>query len=504
MATEKRPGIPARILVNRQLAEFLGYYCAEGYVTQAANRPSSLRIGLTFGKHEKDLFDRAAELFMELFGLDSQLVERRTALAVEAGKSSLGVLLRELCGSGALSKKVPEFLFHSPPSVVESFLAAFAEGDGCVTRGHLSLNTVSQSLAMGLYALFLQRGHLPSYNVWEPTAETVIEGRRVKQSTLYYIKVNVRRLLENSWSVARHVRYKFDDGQITVPIFRVRRVHYRGPVFNLEVADSAHSYVANFLAVGNCQNGDISHDKENGIPVSPREVAAMAWQLRKEGCHNINWVGGEPTVHLHTIVEAIRLLGSPPTPEDLTYVQSVNPGAAWPFRRPDAVGMYEGEFNVPMLWNSNFFMSPEAMRILRPLVDVWLPDFKFGNDKCSVFLSRTPWYWETVTRNHQTVYDWGEDMAIRHLVMPGHVECCTKPVLAWIAAHTPQALVNVMDQYRPEYACDRFSPAYDDRYRGLARRPNAEEILEAYRYAEDLGLRFEELSYEKNVTGLRA
>ena len=252
-----------------------------------------------------------------------------------------------------------------------------------------------------------------------------------------------------------------------------------------------------------CQNSDISHDKGNGLVVSPREVAAMVWQLRKEGCHNLNWVGGEPTVHLHTIIEAIRLSGTPPNLEDLVYVQSVHPEAAWPFRRPATVGVYEGEFNIPMLWNSNFFMGDQTMRILRPLVDVWLPDLKFGNDACAIFLSRTPWYWETVTRNQRAVYGWGEDMVIRHLVVPGHVGCCTKPVLDWIAANTPQALVNVMDQYRPEYACDRFSPAYDDRYRALARRPKAEEILEAYAYARDLGLRFEDLSYEKSVTGLQ-
>ncbi len=253
-----------------------------------------------------------------------------------------------------------------------------------------------------------------------------------------------------------------------------------------------------------CQNSDISHDKENGIPAGPREVAAMAWQLRKEGCHNINWVGGEPTVHLHTIVEAIRALASPPNLEDLVYAQSVHAGVMRLRGRSAAAGVYEGEFNAPMLWNSNFFMSEETMRILRPLVDIWLPDLKFGNDRCAIALARTPWYWETVTRNHKAVYDWGEDVVIRHLVMPGHVECCTKPVLDWIAANMPRALVNVMDQYRPEYACDRFSPAYDDRYGALSRRPAAEEILAAYAHAEELGLRFEDLSYERNVTGLQA
>ena len=42
-----------------------------------------------------------------------------------------------------------------------------------------------------------------------------------------------------------------------------------------------------------CQNGDISTDKNNGEEMDPRTLAAMASALRREGCHNINRVGGE-------------------------------------------------------------------------------------------------------------------------------------------------------------------------------------------------------------------
>ena len=251
-----------------------------------------------------------------------------------------------------------------------------------------------------------------------------------------------------------------------------------------------------------CQNSDISHDRERGIPVTSRELAAMAWQLRMEGCHNINWVGGEPTIHLHLILAAIRELASgAPLPEDLAYAESVRSGGLHAAHEDLAV--HEGELNAPMLWNSNFFMSPETMRLLRPLMDVWLPDFKFGNDRCAVFLSRTPWYWETVSRNHRLVYDWGEDVVTRHLVMPEHVECCTKPVLRWIAANLPGALLNVMDQYHPDFACDPYSSQFDPKYRALARRPYVDEIREAYECAKGLGLRFEETTLERPTMSLR-
>jgi len=252
-----------------------------------------------------------------------------------------------------------------------------------------------------------------------------------------------------------------------------------------------------------CQNGSISQDKDNGIPVTPERLAAMAWQLGTEGCHNINWVGGEPTIHLHTIVSAIQLLGiRKPSVRDLNYIEHVKSDLFRPLARGPGSAQYDGEFSVPMLWNSNFFMSEETLRILRPLMDVWLPDFKFGNDKCAIFLSRTPWYFETVSRNHKMIHDWGEDVVIRHLVMPGHVECCTKPVLGWIAENMPRALVNVMDQYHPDSFCDPSSASYDPRYESLSRRPRPSEILEAYRCATELGLRFQAVTFEKSRTRL--
>jgi putative pyruvate formate lyase activating enzyme len=148
-------------------------------------------------------------------------------------------------------------------------------------------------------------------------------------------------------------------------------------------------------------------------------------------------------------------------------------------------------------------MSKEAMSILRLLMDTWLPDFKFGPGKCALELSRTPWYWETVTNNIKQVYEWEEDFVIRHLVMPNHVECCTKPVLEWIARNIPDVPINIMDQYYPDNICNPTSPKFRERYRELARLPAKEEILDSYRYAKELGLNFQALSYEKSSYGFR-
>jgi putative pyruvate formate lyase activating enzyme len=253
-----------------------------------------------------------------------------------------------------------------------------------------------------------------------------------------------------------------------------------------------------------CQNGDISTDKDNGEETDARTLAAIAWLLRLEGCHNVNWVGGDPTIHLHTIVQAIALLGRgfAPTRDDLARALPTKADrVAWYDVEPE-YGTFAGAFNVPMLWNSNFFMSAEAMKLLRLLMDVWLPDFKFGPGRCAMALSKTPWYWETVTGNLAAIHGWGEDFTIRHLVMPNHVECCTYPVLDWVAEHMPDVPVNVMDQYHPDNFCDPRSPKYRPQYEELTRRITRREFEAACNYARRRGIKFEAITFEKRVAAL--
>ncbi len=212
-----------------------------------------------------------------------------------------------------------------------------------------------------------------------------------------------------------------------------------------------------------CQNWDISQREHNGVPVTPEELASMAIQLRAEGARNVNWVGGEPTVNMHVIIPAIRELAK---------------------RR----------VNVPQLWNSNMYMSEEGLRILVHVMDIWLPDFKYGNDTCAARLSAVRNFYATVARNMSAICRRGENIIVRHLVLPDHVKCCTVPVLRWLAENCPSALVNIMDQYRPEYMTDPHSPHFSERYRELARRLFRHEIEEAYKYASELGLAWEKCS----------
>ena len=137
------------------------------------------------------------------------------------------------------------------------------------------------------------------------------------------------------------------------------------------------------------------------------------------------------------------------------------------------------DVNIPQVWNSNMYLTEKSMKLLHGLVDVYLTDFKYGNNNCAKRLSNVKDYWEIITRNHKIARAQCE-MIIRHLVLPGHFKCCSKPILEWIAENLENVRVNVMDQYRPEYN------AYD--YKELTKRLDKKEFLLAFKHAKDLGL----------------
>jgi putative pyruvate formate lyase activating enzyme len=64
--------------------------------------------------------------------------------------------------------------------------------------------------------------------------------------------------------------------------------------------------------------------------------------------------------------------------------------------------------------------------------------------------------------------------------MPNHIECCSKPIIKWINEKLPNASVNIMAQYRPEYH------AYD--YDDISRCVSLEEVLIVREYADELGI----------------
>jgi len=202
-----------------------------------------------------------------------------------------------------------------------------------------------------------------------------------------------------------------------------------------------------------CQNWDISTRPDSGVTIEPSIMARKIEQMSqmdekgrwREGAMNVNWVGGDPTSNLPYILDVLA----------------------------------ECRASIPQVWNSNMYLTEEAMALLNGVVDLYLTDLKYGNDACAQRLSSVKNYTDVVHRNHILGRQHAE-MIVRHLVLPGHIDCCTRPALTWIAENLSDVKVNVMAQYRPEHRAREFPD--------IARPLRVSEYEKAMSIADRLGL----------------
>jgi len=192
-----------------------------------------------------------------------------------------------------------------------------------------------------------------------------------------------------------------------------------------------------------CQNWSISQWFEKGTITAAKSLAKMIDE--NKNCRNVNFVGGEPTPQLPFILDALQNVKA----------------------------------NIPTVWNSNFYMSLESMNLLKDVIDIYLTDWKYWDNKCAERLSKVKNYLEVVKRNHDLAFK-DSEVIIRHLVLPNHFECCTKPILNYIAEnYGEKVIVNVMGQYKPEYKAHE--------YPDISEYPK-EDLENAWKLAEKLGL----------------
>jgi putative pyruvate formate lyase activating enzyme len=185
-----------------------------------------------------------------------------------------------------------------------------------------------------------------------------------------------------------------------------------------------------------CQNWAISQ-KGIGREVTPEEIAGMMLALERQGCHNVNLV--TPS---HVVAQILAAV----------------------------LGAARQGLRLPLVYNTGGYDSPEALALLDGVVDIYMPDMKYGDSDRARTYSHVRDYWEVnraaVTEMHRQVGDLVIDaegvarrgLLVRHLVLPGDL-ANTDTVLAFIAREISRdTYVNVMAQYRPCYRAWDYPP----------------------------------------------
>jgi putative pyruvate formate lyase activating enzyme len=174
-----------------------------------------------------------------------------------------------------------------------------------------------------------------------------------------------------------------------------------------------------------CQNHEISR-RRNGPPETAESLAGIMRKLEGRGCHNINLVS--PTHVVPQILDALVI----------------------------AAG---NGLSVPLVYNTGGYDSVRTLRLLDGVVDIYMPDLKYGDNSIGGMLSGVPDYWTVATGAIGEMQRQVGDLVcvngiavrgllIRHLVLPGGL-AGSGCVLEFIAGKISRdAYVNVMDQYR--------------------------------------------------------
>jgi putative pyruvate formate lyase activating enzyme len=185
-----------------------------------------------------------------------------------------------------------------------------------------------------------------------------------------------------------------------------------------------------------CQNWEISH-KGEGREVEAGELASIMLELQARGCHNINLVSPS-----HVVAQIIAAV-------DIAAARGLS---------------------LPLVYNTGGYDSMEALRLLDGIVDIYMPDMKYGDSRAAHRYSHVRDYWAVnraaVKEMHRQVGDLVLDargiaqhgLLVRHLVLPEDIANSEEVFHLLAGQISTQTYLNVMDQYRPCYRADEYPP----------------------------------------------
>lgn len=174
-----------------------------------------------------------------------------------------------------------------------------------------------------------------------------------------------------------------------------------------------------------CQNYPISHGGK-GKSVSVKGLVRIFKNLEKKGANNINLV--TPTHFCEQILEAFEI--------------------------------YKPQ--IPVVWNSSGYETPQMVDKIKDIVDVHLVDLKYMDNELAKRYSKAPNYVENACESIKRMRKYQpkdiienglmeKGVIVRHLVLPTHtknsIEC-----LNFIANELGKdTIVSIMSQYEPRY-----------------------------------------------------
>lgn len=208
-----------------------------------------------------------------------------------------------------------------------------------------------------------------------------------------------------------------------------------------------------------CQNHEISQE-DKGAFISIEDLSDIFLRLQDKGANNINLV--TPTHYVPQIIEALKI--------------AKNKG-----------------LSIPILYNTNGYDSLETIKTLDGYIDVYLPDFKYFDDKYAIKYSKAPGYRDNVISILKEMYSqvgpnkfdekgrMVKGMIIRHLMLPTLLFDSKKVIDTIYNLFGDNVYISIMNQYTPMFN------AFD--YKELSKPLNPKLYDSLINYATEIGIK---------------
>lgn len=183
-----------------------------------------------------------------------------------------------------------------------------------------------------------------------------------------------------------------------------------------------------------CQNFNISTNNF-GKKITIERLSEIFLELQEQGANNINLV--TPTHFVPQIIEALKI--------------SKNKG-----------------LNIPIVYNSSGYENIETLKLLDGYIDIYLPDFKYFDNKYAVKYSKCPNYFEYASKaieemvrqaglpkfNEKELLTKG--VIVRHMLLPGLLEDSKKIIHYLVDKYNDEIFISIMNQYTPTNNLDKY------------------------------------------------
>lgn len=183
-----------------------------------------------------------------------------------------------------------------------------------------------------------------------------------------------------------------------------------------------------------CQNHAISQEY-NGAEISINRLSEIFLELQAQGAANINLV--TPTSYVPQIIEALDIAK-------------------------------KNGLSIPILYNTNGYDSLETIKALNGYIDVYLPDYKYYDDKYAVKYSKSQNYRQNLLiilkemfkQTGPAEFDQNglikKGMIIRHLMLPGLLFDSKKVIDSIYSLFRDDVYISIMCQYTPMYNAKNY------------------------------------------------